>query len=333
MTEPEPTPAPSLLKVEDLKTHFPVKGGVFLRSKATCKAVDGVNFELKSGETLGLVGESGCGKTTLGKTIVRLVHPTAGRILFEGADLAPIGRRAMKPIRRHLQMVFQDPAESLNARHTVGAILEEPYVIHGMGDAAARRKSVEELLARVGLPRDAAHRYPFEFSGGQRQRIGIARALALRPRLIICDEPVSALDVSIQSQVLNLLLDLQREFGLSYLFVAHNLAVVKHVSDRLAVMYLGRIVEIGDSEAVYSNPRHPYTRALIASIPEPDPSRPRAKAALAGDIPSPINPPPGCPFHTRCPYATDRCKVEVPHLRGTAAPGAPEHSVSCHYDL
>jgi oligopeptide/dipeptide ABC transporter ATP-binding protein len=324
---------PSLLAVENLKTHFPVKGGVFLRSTGTCKAVDGVNFELRSGETLGLVGESGCGKTTLGKTIVRLVHPTEGRILFEGADLAPLSRRGMKPIRRHLQMVFQDPAESLNARHTVGFILEEPFVIHGLGDAAERRKSVDELLERVGLPKDAAHRFPFEFSGGQRQRIGIARALALRPRLIICDEPVSALDVSIQSQVLNLLLDLQRDFGLSYLFVAHNLAVVKHVSDRIAVMYLGRIVEIGDSEVVYSNPRHPYTRALIASIPEPDPRRPRAKAVLAGDIPSPINPPPGCPFHTRCPHVTDFCKVEAPGLRKTSAPGAPEHSVSCHYDL
>jgi oligopeptide/dipeptide ABC transporter ATP-binding protein len=326
-------PASPLLRVENLRTHFPVKGGVFLRSVATCKAVDGVSFQLQSGETVGLVGESGCGKTTLGKTIVRLERPTEGRILFEGADLAPLNRREIKPIRRHLQMVFQDPVESLNARHTVGAILEEPFIIHGLGSAVERRRNVDELLARVGMPRDAVHRFPFEFSGGQRQRIGIARALALRPRLIICDEPVSALDVSIQSQVINLLLDLQRDFGLSYLFIAHNLAVVKHVSDRIAVMYLGRIVEFGGSDEVYANPRHPYTRALIAAIPEPDPNRTRAREVLAGDIPSPINPPPGCPFHTRCPHATDRCRVEVPALRNTAAAGAPEHSVSCHYDL
>jgi oligopeptide/dipeptide ABC transporter ATP-binding protein len=327
--------SPPLLEVSGLKTHFPVKGGVFMRSMATCRAVDGVGFQLASKEALGLVGESGCGKTTLGKTIVRLVRPTEGRILFEGVDLAGLSRHELKPVRRHLQMIFQDPAESLNARHTVGAILEEPFIIHGLGNESERRKGVAELLERVGLPRDAIHRYPFEFSGGQRQRIGIARALALRPRLIICDEPVSALDVSIQSQVLNLLLDLQRDFGLSYLFIAHNLAVVKHVSDRIAVMYLGRIVEIGGSEEVYRNPRHPYTRALIAAVPEPDPRRSRAKAkvVLAGDIPSPINPPPGCPFHTRCPHATDRCRIEVPALRNTAAAGAPEHSVSCHYDL
>jgi oligopeptide/dipeptide ABC transporter ATP-binding protein len=327
---PQPPP---LLQVDRLQTHFPVKGGVFMRSKATCKAVDGVSFALGPGETLGLVGESGCGKTTLGKTIVRLIRPTAGRILFEGADLAPLGRREIKPVRRHLQMVFQDPVESLNSRHTVGYILEEPFVIHGLGNAAERRRAVDELLARVGMPRDAVHRFPFEFSGGQRQRIGIARALALRPRLIICDEPVSALDVSIQSQVINLLLDLQREFKLSYLFIAHNLAVVKHVSDRIAVMYLGRIVELGESDKVYANPRHPYTRALIAAIPEPDPARTRARAVLAGDIPSPIDPPPGCPFHTRCPHATDRCRAEVPALRNTAGPGAAEHAVSCHYDL
>jgi oligopeptide/dipeptide ABC transporter ATP-binding protein len=322
-----------LLQVDALKTYFPVKGGVFLRSTDTCKAVDGVSFKLSAKETLGLVGESGCGKTTLGKTIVRLVRPTAGRILFEGVDLAPLSGRETKPIRRHLQMVFQDPVESLNARHTVGAILEEPFIIHGLGAAMERRKQVAALLERVGLPRDAVHRYPFEFSGGQRQRIGIARALALRPGLIICDEPVSALDVSIQSQVINLLLDLQRDFGLSYLFIAHNLAVVKHVSDRIAVMYLGRIVELGGSDEVYSNPRHPYTRALIAAIPDPNPARARAQTVLAGDIPSPIHPPPGCPFHTRCPHATDRCRIEVPHLRNTAPPDSPEHLVSCHYDL
>jgi oligopeptide/dipeptide ABC transporter ATP-binding protein len=321
-----------LLQVQDLKTHFPVKGGVFLRPTGTAKAVDGVSFELGASETFGLVGESGCGKTTLGKTIVRLVRPTEGRILFEGTDLASLSTRGMKPVRRHLQMIFQDPVESLNARHTVGESLEEPFIIHGLGDAKERQRSVAELLERVGLPRDSTHRYPFEFSGGQRQRIGIARALALRPRLIVCDEPVSALDVSIQSQVLNLLVDLQRDFGLSYLFIAHNLAVVKHVSDRIGVMYLGRIVELGGADEVYANPRHPYTRALIAAIP--DPSRGKAKkAVLGGDIPSPIHPPPGCPFHTRCPHATDRCKAEVPRLRNTAPAGAPPHVISCHYDL
>ena len=322
-----------LLEVEDLKTHFPVRGGLFLRSVATCKAVDGVSLELMPGETLGLVGESGCGKSTLGKSIVRLLTPTAGKIRFEGADLATLGRRELKPIRRHLQMIFQDPAESLNARHTVGQILYEPFVIHGIGSAAERRKAVDRLLERVGLPAGAVDRYPFEFSGGQRQRIGIARALALQPRLIICDEPVSALDVSIQSQVLNLLVDLQREFNLTYLFITHNLAVVKHVSDRIAVMYLGRIVELTDADGLYACPRHPYTRTLIAAIPEPDPQARRKHVLAAGDLPSPINPPPGCPFHPRCPYATDLCKKETPLLRETSAVGGASHSVACHYDL
>jgi oligopeptide/dipeptide ABC transporter ATP-binding protein len=321
-----------LLEVQDLKTHFPVRRGLFRRARAFAKAVDGVSFQLAPGETLGLVGESGCGKTTLGKTIVRLLAPTAGRIILEGTDLATLRRSAMKPVRRHLQMVFQDPAESLNARHTVREILEEPFLVHGVGTAADRRSRVGDLLARVGLPRDAADRYPFEFSGGQRQRIGIARALALNPRLIICDEPVSALDVSIQSQILNLLLGLQREFHLSYLFIAHNLAVVKHVSDRIAVMYLGRIVELGAADALYANPRHPYTQALIAAIPQPEPRRRRTRTVLAGDIPSPIAPPPGCPFHPRCPAATDRCRAEVPALRETSRPGSPSHLVSCHYD-
>jgi len=326
--------APSpLLEVDGLKTHFPVRGGVWLRSVATCKAVDGVRFQIGQGETLGLVGESGCGKSTLGKSIVRLLTPTAGHIRFEGADLAPLGRRQMKPIRRHLQMIFQDPAESLNARHTVGQILEEPFIIHRIGAPQERRAAVDSLLEKVGLPRGAADRYPFEFSGGQRQRIGIARALALQPRLIICDEPVSALDVSIQSQVLNLLLDLQREFNLSYLFITHNLAVVKHMSDRIAVMYLGRIVELTDSEGLYARPRHPYTRALIAAIPEPEPQPGRARPVTAGDPPSPIDPPPGCPFHPRCPHATELCRRETPLLRETFAPGAPSHTVACHYDL
>jgi oligopeptide/dipeptide ABC transporter ATP-binding protein len=326
------SPAP-ILEVRDLKTHFPVRGGIWLRSVATCKAVDGVSFQLLPGETLGLVGESGCGKSTLGKSIVRLLSPTAGSIRFEGVDLATLGRKKLKPIRRHLQMIFQDPAESLNARHTVGQILEEPFIIHGIGSAEERRASVDTLLDKVGLPRAAAHRYPFEFSGGQRQRIGIARALALQPRLIICDEPVSALDVSIQIQVLNLLLDLQREFHLSYLFITHNLAVVKHVSDRIAVMYLGRIVELSAAEDLYARPRHPYTRALIAAIPEPEPRAARPRFIGTGDLPSPINPPPGCPFHPRCPYATELCKRETPPLRETSSSAEPPHAVACHYDL
>ena len=325
-------PAP-LLEVRELKMHFPVREGVLLRAKATCRAGDGVSLALGAGETLGLVGESGCGKSTLGRCIVRLLKPTAGQILFEGTDLTPLSQRALKPIRRQVQMVFQDPVESLNARHTVGQTLEEPLLIHGLGDAAARRARVRELLGQVGLPANAADRYPFEFSGGQRQRVGIARALALHPRLIICDEPVSALDVSIQSQVINLLLDLQRELGLAYLFIAHNLAVVKHLSDRIAVMYLGHIVELAGADRIYARPRHPYTQALLAAIPVPNPRRRRPPAPLAGDVPSPIHPPPGCPFHPRCPHATERCKVEKPVLRETAGTGQAAHTVACHYDL
>jgi oligopeptide/dipeptide ABC transporter ATP-binding protein len=324
---------PPLLEVQDLRVYFPVRGGVFRRAVDTCKAVDGVSFHLPAGETLGIVGESGCGKSTLARTIVRLLRPNTGKILFEGTDLAALSQRRMKPLRRQLQMIFQDPADSLNARHTVRAILEEPFVIHGIGDGGERRRRVDELLARVGLPRSAADRYPFEFSGGQRQRIGIARALALQPRLIICDEPVSALDVSIQSQVLNLLLDLQRDFSLSYLFIAHNLAVVKHLSDRIAVMYLGRIVELADADQLHARPRHPYTRALIAAIPEPTPRQARAVRPPAGDVPSPIHPPSGCHFHPRCPHATDRCRVESPVLREVGGAGAPSHTVACHYDL
>jgi oligopeptide/dipeptide ABC transporter ATP-binding protein len=304
---------------------------VFQRARKVCRAVDGVSFTLRAGETLGLVGESGCGKSTLGKSIVRLNQPTAGTIRFDGVDLAPLSTKQLKAHRRNLQMIFQDPVESLNARHMVGEMLSEPFLIHGIGDAAWRRRKVLELLDKVGLPASAAERYPFEFSGGQRQRIGIARAIALEPRLIICDEPVSALDVSIQSQVLNLLLDLQREMGLSYLFIAHNLAVVKHVSDRVAIMYLGRIVEFADADDVYRDPRHPYTRALISAIPEPNPQRVRERIVLSGDVPSPINPPSGCPFHTRCPHATERCRVEQPALR--EVPGRTGHTVACHYDL
>jgi oligopeptide/dipeptide ABC transporter ATP-binding protein len=289
----------SLLKVQDLKMHFPVRGGVLLRAVAQCKAVDGVSLEVGTGETLGLVGESGCGKTTLGKAIVRLYQPTGGTITFESADITQMGRRALRPLRRDLQMIFQDPAESLNPRHTVRDILEEPYIVQKLGSREERRAWVYDLLEKVGLKHEHADRFPFEFSGGQRQRIGIARAIALKPKLIVCDEPVSALDVSVQSQVLNLLLDLQREMGLSYVFIAHGLSVVKHMSDRVAVMYLGRIVELAPSEELYRNPRHAYTKALLDAIPEPDPSKRRPRRLLQGDVPSPINPPEGCAFGHR----------------------------------
>ncbi|MES1166406.1 MAG: ATP-binding cassette domain-containing protein, partial [Pseudomonadota bacterium] len=261
-----------LLDVRDLRMHFPVRAGVLRRAAQWNRAVDGVNLTVQPGETIGLVGESGCGKSTLGKCIVRLLRPTSGQIFFEGRELTALGQRELRPLRRQLQMVFQDPVESLNARHTIGEILAEPFVIHGIGDAAGRRGKVSELLAKVGLPPSAADRYPFEFSGGQRQRIGIARAIALEPKLIVCDEAVSALDVSVQSQVLNLLLDLQRDLGLSYVFISHNLAVVKHMSDRVAVMYLGRIVELASSEEIYRHPRHAYTKALLAANPRPDPA-------------------------------------------------------------
>jgi peptide/nickel transport system ATP-binding protein len=325
---PPPTP---LLEVRDLRMHFPVRGGLFLRTTASCKAVDGVNLTVYPGETVGLVGESGCGKSTLGKCIVRLHRPTGGSIHFQGDDLAGLSTAALKPRRRHLQMVFQDPVESLNARHTIGETLAEPFEIHGLGDRAWRRAKVLELLAKVGLPPNAADRFPFEFSGGQRQRIGIARAIALEPKLIVCDEPVSALDVSIQSQVLNLLLDLQREMGLSYVFIAHNLAVVKHVSDRIAIMYLGRIVEFAAADDIYRSPRHPYTRALLSAIPRPDPAFRKERIVLQGDVPSPIHPPSGCAFHPRCPFATDRCRTEAPLLR--SVPDGTNHTAACHYDL
>ncbi len=321
-------PAP-LLEVRGLKVHFPVRGGVFLTAKEVCRAVDGIDLVIRPGETLGLVGESGCGKSTTGKAIVRLVEATEGAIRFEGRDLVPLRRGELKPLRRHVQMIFQDPAESLNSRHSVADILEEPLRIHGIGTPESRRAKVRALLDRVGLPASAAERFPFEFSGGQRQRIGIARAIALEPRLIICDEPVSALDVSIQSQVLNLLLELQRAMGLSYLFIAHDLAVVKHVSDRIAVMYLGGIVETAPADAIYRDPRHPYTRALLSAIPAPDPRDRRERIVLSGDVPSPIRPPAGCPFHTRCPHVRERCRLEKPALRAAAA----AHEVACHFDL
>lgn len=303
-----------LLEVRDLQMHFPVKEGILLRARQFNRAVDGVSLTIQPGETLGLVGESGCGKSTLGRCITRLYAPTSGSILFDGEDITRLRGRALLPYRQHIQMIFQDPMESLNARHTVAEILEEPFIIHRMGDKAYRAKRVRQLLDIVGLPARSASRYPFEFSGGQRQRIGIARAIALNPRLIICDEPVSALDVSIQSQILNLLNDLQQEFGLSYLFIAHDLAVVKHISDRVAIMYLGNITEYADSDVIYRQPRHPYTESLISAIPVPDPHQKANRQVLTGDVPSPIDPPSGCHFHPRCPKVMARCRSSSPQL-------------------
>jgi len=288
-----------LLSVNGLKVHFPVLGGVLKRQIGAVRAVDDVSFSIAPGETLGLVGESGCGKSTLGKAIVRLYRPNAGKIVFQGHDISHASQSQIRPLRREMQMIFQDPSESLNARHSVRAILEEPFVIHNIGTKSERKIWVNELLDRVGLPSASADKYSFEFSGGQRQRIGIARAIALKPKLIICDEPVSALDVSVQSQVLNLMLELQQEMGLAYLFIAHDLAVVKHISDRVAVMYLGKIVELAGADEIYQNPRHAYTQALLSAIPVADPSAKKERILLEGDVPSPINPPAGSAFGHR----------------------------------
>jgi oligopeptide/dipeptide ABC transporter ATP-binding protein len=313
----------TLLEVTDLAKAFPLKGG------GAIHAVNGVSFEQAAGETIGIVGESGCGKSTLGRLILQLIRPSSGSVRFRGKDLTLLSETAMRPMRRHLQMIFQDPYASLDPRMRVGALIEEPLVIHGIGTRAERERAVAELLETCGLPAEAAARYPHEFSGGQRQRVCIARALALSPELIVADEPVSALDVSIQSQILNLMMALKRSRGLSYLFISHNLAVVKYVSDRLAVMYLGRVVEMGPAEDIYADPRHPYTRALIAAVPVPEPDRPRDHAVVQGDLPSPENPPPGCRFHPRCPHATERCRTEAPKPVQVGTRERP-HFVECH---
>jgi oligopeptide/dipeptide ABC transporter ATP-binding protein len=298
--------APKLLQVENLRQHFLVRGGLMMKQIGAVKAVDGVSFDIHSGETLGLVGESGCGKSTLGKSVVRLLSPTSGKVFFKGHDITDMRQGAIRPLRQDFQMVFQDPAESLDARMAVGELVAEPLVIQKMGGRVTIQKRVAELLNRVGLPANAIGKFPFEFSGGQRQRIGIARALALNPDLLVLDEPVSALDVSVQSQVMNLLLELQRDFEMSYLFIAHDLAVVKHMSDRIAVMYLGKIVELAPADEIYNNPRHAYTKALLSAIPTPDPTAERERVVLDGDVPSPIDPPEGCAFghrvnHSRYP--------------------------------
>jgi oligopeptide/dipeptide ABC transporter ATP-binding protein len=315
-----------LLEVNGLKKHFPIRRGLLGRVSGHVYAVDGISFTIGEGETLGLVGESGCGKSTAAKSIMKLIEPTAGEIKLRGARIDQLRPSAMRPYRRELQFVFQDPYSSLNPRLSVGAIVGEPLANYRIAAGSELKDRVIAILAKVGLRADAMERYPHEFSGGQRQRIGIARALAINPRLIICDEPVSALDVSVQAQVVNLLKDLQKEFRLSYLFVAHDLAVVENISHRIAVMYLGKIVELTDRQSLFSAPLHPYTEALLSAVPLPDPNAPRRRIILSGDVPSPINPPTGCRFHTRCPYAEARCRVEEPAMREVK----PGHLVACH---
>ena len=318
----------SLLEVKNLKVHFSVKHGMFSRAREFVKAVDDVSFAIEPGETLGLVGESGCGKTTLGRAIVRLVEPTAGSVLLNGEDITQMNGSELRTRRRKFQMIFQDPYGSLNPRMTVEQIVGEALDIHKLTDSkSARQKRIFELLKDVGLDPVYAQRYPHEFSGGQRQRIGIARALAVEPELIICDEPVSALDVSVQAQIINLLRDLQQQRGIAYLFIAHDLAVVEHISHRVMVMYLGKIVETADAKAIIRNPQHPYTQALISAVPEVDPETKRQRIVLPGDVPSPIHPPRGCPFHPRCPIAEAKCKTEVPPLQQISK----DHFAACHF--
>jgi len=326
MSEPSTSPSPPVLEVRDLKRHFAIRKGFLQRAGGTVFAVDGVSFSIRKGETLGLVGESGCGKTTVGRTVLRLIDPTAGSIRISGTDITRLGKAEMRPYRRQMQIIFQDPFSSLDPRMSAGDIVAEPLRVHGVAKGAAVKAMVAALFERVGLRKAQMNNYPHQFSGGQRQRIGIARALALEPQLIVGDEPVSALDVSIQAQVLNLMLDLQREMGLAYLFISHNLAVVEHISHNIAVMYLGRIVEYTDKRTLFLRPLHPYTEQLLLAVPVPDPRVKRQKRNLQGDVPSPINPPSGCHFHTRCPYVFDRCRVESPALREVR----PGQMVACH---
>jgi oligopeptide/dipeptide ABC transporter ATP-binding protein len=319
------TDARALLEISDLVKHYPVRGGILRRKVGTVHAVDGVSFTVGVGETLGLVGESGCGKSTVARSILRLVEPTSGSIRLNGLDITHLGKAALRPHRRSMQIVFQDPFASLNPRMTAGDIVAEPLSVHGLAAGSKKRERVAELFEQVGLRADQMQNYPHQFSGGQRQRICIARALSLGPSLIVCDEPVSALDVSIQAQVINLLIDLQRQHDFSYLFIAHDLAVVAHISHRVAVMYLGRIVELAEKSELFANPRHPYTQALLASVPVANPKTKRLKALVDGDVPSPINPPSGCAFHTRCRYVMDRCRIETPKL----VEAGSQHQVAC----
>ena len=337
-TAPEAPAAPTvgkqILKVTDLKKHFPVKTaglGLLTRTVGQVKAVDGISFDLNEGETLGLVGESGCGKSTAGRTILRLLTPTSGTIELDGQDISKFSTRQMVPLRRKAQIIFQDPYNALNPRHTVGTIIGAPFGIQGVKPPGGVKNAVYELMERVGLNPEHYNRYPNEFSGGQRQRIGIARAIALRPRFIVCDEPVSALDVSIQAQILNLLRDLQEDFGVAYLFVAHDLAVVRQISHRVAVMYLGHIMELAPRKTIYTAPLHPYTHSLLSAVPIPDPARQRGRTRilLQGDLPSPIDPPSGCVFRTRCFQAQEKCAVEVPPLREIS----PGHQIACHFPI
>lgn len=316
----------NLLEVKNLKTYYPIKGGIFRRTVAVVKAVDDISFEIKRGETLGLVGESGCGKSTAGRTILRLLDATEGQIIFDGKDITNVGGVSLRKIRKDFQMVFQDPYASLNPMMMVGDLISEPIRNFTNKSLKDLKPEVMELLTKVGLPEDAYYKYPHEFSGGQRQRIGIARALALKPKLIIADEPVSALDVSVQSQVLNLLKELQDEFDLTFLFIAHDLSVVKHMSDRIGVMYLGGLVEVADKNSLYAEPLHPYTQALISAIPEPDPRKKKERIILEGDVPSPIDPPKGCTFHPRCAHAKTECQQVKPTLKEVK----PGHRVACH---
>jgi len=319
----------ALLEVRDLKKHFPVRGGLLRRVVAQVKAVDGVSFTLQPGRTLGLVGESGCGKSTLGRAILRLQRPTSGQVLLEGRDLAALPAAELVAMRREMQIIFQDPFASLSPRRTVAQTIREPLDVHRIGTPAERNRRVAELLDVVGMRAGVMDRYPHEFSGGQRQRIGIARALALNPKLIVADEPVSALDVSVRSQVLNLIARLQRDHGIAFLFISHDLSVVRHVSDQVGVMYLGKLVELAPTQELFASPRHPYTEALLSAVPVPDPTRKSRRIVLAGDVPSPMNPPPGCPFHTRCPKVMPVCSQAVPATIEVGSAARP-HAVACH---